>query len=305
MSRRLVIGTRGSPLALWQAEWAKATMQRPLSGVEVDLKIIRTSGDRDQTTPLGQLGGRGVFTKELSRALLAGEIDLAVHSLKDLPTDLPEGLALGAVSPREDPRDALIARAATSFEALPQGARIGTGSLRRRALLLHGRPDLRMEDLRGNLDTRLRKLETEGLDAIVLAVAGLSRMGWAGRITERLPFSVCLPDAGQGAIGIEVRADDAEALQAVSVLNDGDTHCSVTAERALLKALGGGCQVPIGAWGRVEDGFLKLDAVVASVDGKRVIRDCSEGTREAPEEIGKGLAERLLKAGAREILRGG
>jgi hydroxymethylbilane synthase len=303
--RKLIIGTRGSRLALWQAEWAKATLQDHLSGVEVDLKIIRTSGDQDQTTPLGQLGGRGVFTKEIERALLAGEVDVAVHSLKDLPTDLPEGLALGAVSPREDCRDALIARAASSFAALPHGANVGTGSLRRRALLLHVRPDLRMQDLRGNLDTRLRKLEAEGLDAIVLAVAGLARMGWAGRITERLPFSVCLPDAGQGAIGIEVRADDAEALRAVSVLNDADTRRSVKAERALLKALGGGCQVPIGAWGRVEDGRLRLDAVVASVDGKRLIRDRAEGGRETPEEVGKGLAERLLKAGAEEILRGG
>jgi hydroxymethylbilane synthase len=162
-----------------------------------------------------------------------------------------------------------------------------------------------MQDLRGNLDTRLRKLATEGLDAIVLAVAGLARMGWADRITERLPFSVCLPDAGQGAIGIEVRADDAQALRAVTVLNDADTRCSVTAERALLRALGGGCQVPIGAWGRVEDGRLRLDAVVASGDGKRLIRDYAEGARETPEEVGKGLAERLLKAGAEEILRGG
>ncbi|OGG50506.1 MAG: hydroxymethylbilane synthase [Candidatus Handelsmanbacteria bacterium RIFCSPLOWO2_12_FULL_64_10] len=305
MSRRLIIGTRGSRLALWQAEWAKAALRRRLSEVEVDLKVIRTSGDRDQTTPLGQLGGRGVFTKEIERALLAGEVDVAVHSLKDLPTDLPEGLALGAVSPREDCRDALIARTASSFAALPQGGRVGTGSLRRRALLLHVRPDLRMQDLRGNLDTRLRKLETEGLDAIVLAVAGLARMGWADRITERLPFSVCLPDAGQGAIGIEVRADDSEALRAVSVLNDVDTRCSVTAERALLKALGGGCQVPIGAWGRVEDGRLKLDAVIASVDGKRLIRDGAEGAREGPEEVGQGLAERLLQQGAEEILRGG
>jgi len=303
LSRRLIIGTRGSRLALWQAEWAKATLQDHLSDVEVDLKVIRTSGDQDQTTPLGQLGGRGVFTKEIERALLAGEVDVAVHSLKDLPTDLPEGLALGAVSPREDCRDALIARAASSFAALPQGARVGTGSLRRRALLLHVRPDLRMQDLRGNLDTRLRKLKAEGLDAIVLAVAGLSRMGWADRITERLPFSVCLPDAGQGAIGIEVRADDAEALRAVSVLNDADTRRSVTAERALLKALGGGCQVPIGAWGRVESGRLKLDAVVASVDGKRLIRDRAEGAREGPEEVGQGLAERLLQHGAEDILK--
>lgn len=303
MGRRLIIGTRGSWLALWQAEWARAALRQRLSGVEVDVKVIRTSGDQDQTTPLGQLGGRGVFTKEIERALLAGEVDVAVHSLKDLPTDLPEGLALGAVSPREDCRDALIARAAPSFAALPQGARVGTGSLRRRALLLHVRPDLRMQDLRGNLDTRLRKLETEGLDAVVLAVAGLARMGWADRITERLPFSVCLPDAGQGAIGIEVRADDAEALCAVTVLNDADTRRSVEAERALLKALGGGCQVPIGAWGRVEEGRLRLDAVVASVDGKRLIRDRAEGAQETPEEVGRRLAEQLLKQGAAEILR--
>ena len=303
MSGQLIIGTRGSKLALWQAEWVRASLRRGAPGAQVELKIIRTSGDQDQTTPLGQLGGRGVFTKEIERALLEGEIDIAVHSLKDLPTDLPEGLALGAVGPREDPRDALVARTAGSFAALPEGARVGTGSLRRRAMLLHVRPDLRMQDLRGNLDTRLRKLETEGLDAIVLAVAGLSRMGWADRITERLPLTVCLPDAGQGAVGVEVRSDDATAVGTVAVLNDADTRHSVTAERALLKALGGGCQVPIGAWGRVEAGRLKLDAAVASVDGRRMIRDCGEGAPEGAEALGQSLADRLLKAGAGEILR--
>jgi hydroxymethylbilane synthase len=301
MGRKLVIGTRGSALALWQAEWVQTSLRRA-SGREAELKIIRTSGDRDQTTPLGQLGGRGVFTKEIERALLDGEVDLAVHSLKDLPTDLPAGLALGAVGPREDPRDALVARSAASFEALPEGARVGTGSLRRRGMLLHARPDLRMQDLRGNLDTRLRKLETEGLDAIVLAVAGLSRMGWAGRITERIPLTVCLPDAGQGAVGVEVRADDAEAVAAAGGLDHADTRRGVTAERAVLKGLGGGCQVPIGAWGRVAEGRLKLDAAVASVDGRRMIRDSGESAPEEAEALGQRLAERLLKAGAGEIL---
>ncbi len=302
MGRKLVIGTRGSGLALWQAEWVQSSLRRGVPGVEVGLKVIRTAGDRDQTTPLGQLGGRGVFTKEIERALLAGEIDIAVHSLKDLPTDLPEGLALGAVGPREDPRDALVARTASSFEGLPEGAKVGTGSLRRRGMLLHARPDLCMRDLRGNLDTRLRKLGSEGLDAIVLAVAGLSRMGWTERITERIPLTVCLPDAGQGAVGVEVRADDATTIQTVSTLNHVDTMRCVTAERALLKALGGGCQVPIGAWGRVEDGCLKLDAAVASADGRRMIRERGEGAPEGAEALGQSLAERLLKAGAGEIL---
>jgi hydroxymethylbilane synthase len=270
----------------------------------VELKIIRTSGDRNQVQPFRELGGRGLFTKEIEQALLEREIDLAVHSLKDLPTDLPGGLALGATGPREDPRDALLAREARSFADLPEGARVGTGSLRRRAMLLHLRPDLRMENLRGNLDTRLRKLETEGMDAIVLAVAGLSRMGWADRITERLPMASCLPDAGQGAIGIEVRSDDPEALEAAAGLNDPATLAAVTSERALLRALGGGCQVPIGAWGRIEEGRLKLDAAVASPDGSRILRDSDEDRPGLSEDLGRRLAGRLLDSGAAELLKG-
>ena len=303
MARRLIIGTRGSDLALWQAEWAKQALEKNLQNLRIELRVIRTSGDREPAAPLSQFEGRGIFTKEIERALLAGDVDLAVHSLKDLPTDLPEGLDLGAVSPREDPRDALIARKASSFETLPVGAKIGTGSLRRKAMLLHRRADLRFEGIRGNLNTRLRKLETEGLDAIVLAVAGLVRIGLADRITEHLPFSICLPDAGQGAIGIEIRSDDFQTRRDVGVLNDDDTRLGVLAERALLKGLGGGCDVPVGAWGRVMGGRLKLDAAVASADGKRLIRDSIEGEIEKPEALGEELAGKLKSGGAMKLIR--
>lgn len=296
---RLVIGSRGSQLALWQANWAKAELER--RGYPVAIEIIRTTGDRVTDVPLAKVGSKGLFTKEIEEALLDGHVHLAVHSLKDLPTELPAGLALGAVPKREDPRDVLVSRHGARFAELPRGALVGTSSLRRSAQLLHARADLRVEPLRGNLDTRLRKLDEGRLGAIVLAAAGLRRLGWESRITEYLAPGLLCPAVAQGALGIEMRADDEATGQALALLDDAAARKETAAERALLRRLGGGCQVPIGGSAQLgADGRLTLRGVVASPEGNRLFRGQVEG--DDPEELGTRLAAQLLRDGAGQIL---
>ncbi len=267
------------------------------------LRKIQTSGDKILDVPLAKIGGKGLFVKEIEEALLAGEIDLAVHSMKDVPAEMPAGLDIVCVPSREDARDALISRDGRRFKDLPPGAVIGTASLRRQAQLLSLRPDLRISMLRGNLDTRLRKLKEGDFDAIVLAAAGLHRLAWAGEITEYLDPIVSLPAIGQGALGIQGRGDDSFVRSILEPLNDPVTRTAVTAERAFLHRLEGGCQVPIAAHATVSDGQVRLDGLVASVDGKTIIRDQIQGTNENAFAIGIQLAERLLERGGDRILR--
>ena len=300
----VVLGTRGSKLAVHQSEWVQAQLHALAPHVTVTLRRIQTSGDRILDVPLAQIGGKGLFVKEIEEALLSGEIDLAVHSMKDVPTELPDGLEILCVPPREDPRDALISRDGKSFLGLPLGARIGTSSLRRQSQLLHARPDLTIVMLRGNLDTRLKKLHEGQFDAIVLAAAGLRRLAWAHEITEYLAPQISLPAIGQGALGIEGRRDDAFIRSLLSGLNHAPSKIAVLAERALLHRLQGGCQVPIAAHATLTGTKVRLEGVVASVDGKELIRDSVEGTIEDPESIGVQLAERLLAHGGERILQG-
>jgi hydroxymethylbilane synthase len=300
--RSLVLGTRASRLAIWQAEWVQARLREVAPDVLVTLQRIKTSGDKILDVPLAKIGGKGLFVKEIEEALLEGTIDLAVHSMKDVPTALPEGLEILCVPEREDPRDALISRDGKPLDQLPQGARIGTSSLRRQSQLLHRRPDLKIEVLRGNLDTRLRKLRAGEFDAIVLAAAGLTRMGWAEQITEYLPVEVSLPAIGQGALGLEGRRDDGFVREIVSALEHPPTREAVTAERSLLDRLEGGCQVPIAAHATLSGQRLRLDGLVASVDGKRLVRDCVEGPAADARALGTRLAEQLLRQGGESIL---
>ncbi len=302
MKRKLVIGTRGSKLALWQANYIAHRIADRYPEIEVVLQHIVTTGDKILDVPLAKIGGKGLFTKELENAMLCGEIDLAVHSLKDMPTELPEGLTLAAITERIDPGDALVSPKYGVIDNLPPGAKVGTSSLRRRAQLLHYRPDLTISDLRGNLDTRLKKLETHDLDAIVLAVAGLKRLEWDNHITQVLPRTICLPAVGQGALALEARANDNEVLSILDFLNNQQTRQAVTAERAYLHEVEGGCQVPIGVFGTVGNHVLSLEAVILSVDGKTIVRDVVSGTPGAAAELGRSLANRMLDAGGREIL---
>jgi len=295
----LRIGTRKSALARWQADWVASELQK--SGAEVEMVYITTKGDVT-SGPLDQAGGQGLFTKAIQQALLEDRIDLAVHSLKDLPTEKVEGLTLGATPLRQEPGDALVAREPITLQDLPAGALVGTGSLRRRAQLLHLRPDLEIQDIRGNLDTRLRKLDESEYDAILLAVAGLNRLGWASRITQALPPSVMLPAAGQGSLGIETRADDQRVLGHVAGLNHAETNAAVTAERSLLANLRAGCLAPVGAWGRVEDQRLLLDAVVLSADGKQRLVVHHEDALENAYAAGQKAAEELLQQGAEQLI---
>lgn len=309
MRSPLILGSRGSKLALWQANFVKTTLERA-AGVEVRLEIIRTSGDKISDAPLtpvppaaGQAGGvKALFTKEIEEALLAGRIDLAVHSLKDLPVELPAGLTLGAVPAREDARDALISRGGENLRALPAGARVGTSSLRRQLQLRLLRPDLALEPLRGNLDTRLRKLDEGRYDAIVVAQAGLKRMGWGDRATQVLSPEEMVPAIGQGALALETRADDAELLAGLGSLRDPDTEAAVRAERAFLARLGGGCQVPLAGHARVKRERLEIAGVVVSLDGRRAVRGAEAGAQNDADLIGRTLAEKLLREGAQEIL---
>ena len=300
--RRLRIGTRGSALALWQAEWVKSQLLGGQQELIVELVVIKTTGDKILDVPLAMVGGKGLFVKEIEEALLDGRADLAVHSVKDMPAELPEGLHLAAMPPREDPRDALISKNGAGLDRLPHGARVGTSSLRRAAQLLHLRPDLRIETLRGNVDTRLRKLESEGLDAIVLAAAGLKRMELSQVISEYLEPERILPAVGQGALGIETRIADLSTNEIVASLIDQQTVTTVRAERAFLKRLEGGCQVPIGAYATMEGETLILTGMVADLKGVRLIRKEMRGDARQPEVVGESLAEVVLEAGGREIL---
>jgi hydroxymethylbilane synthase len=294
---KLVLGTRGSALAVGQTGLV-ADMLRRL-GHEVELSIIVTRGDREQSKPVPQLGGKGLFTAELEEALRDGRIHAAVHSLKDLPTEPAPGLAVAAVPPREDHRDALVSHRDRRFAELPAGARVGTASLRRGALVRHARPDLEVLPLRGNVDTRIRKAKSGELDAVVIAAAGLERLGRADVIAERLDF---LPAPAQGALAVQGRIDDEEAFRALRALNDEETERCTGAERELLHALGGGCSVPVGAYAELAGGRLRLEGLVAAVDGSLVIRASSE--HEDPLALGRDVADRLLAQGAEEILHG-
>ena len=299
---QLRIGTRGSALALWQAEWVKAQLLAAHEELAVELLVIKTTGDKILDVPLAKVGGKGLFVKEIEEALLEGKADLAVHSVKDMPAELPEGLHLAVMPPREDPRDALISRNGAGLEALPHGARVGTSSLRRAAQLLHLRPDLRIETLRGNVDTRLRKLESEGFDAIVLAAAGLKRMELSHVVSEYLEPERMLPAVGQGALGIETRTGDAFTNEMVASLAHPETMTIVRAERAFLKRLEGGCQVPIGAHATMEGETLILTGMVADLEGVRLIRKELRGDAQQPEVVGERLAEVILESGGAEIL---
>jgi hydroxymethylbilane synthase len=293
----LTIGSRGSRLAVWQARWIQVRLQD--FGVECRVEIIHTTGDKITDVALSKVGTKGLFTKEIEEALLQGTIDLAVHSLKDMPTDLPAGLTLAAIPEREDPRDALVG---ARLEELAQHARVGTSSLRRAAQLRGIRPDLEIENIRGNVDTRLRKLDEKQYDAIVLASAGLRRLGWENRITELLDPSVMCPAPGQGALAVETRSDGGEAQEISKRLDHRETRSAVTAERAVLAALGGGCQVPIGAYATVEHGRIQLQAVIVSPDGTQIIGLKAHGAAGDAAIIGHAMGNQLLAEGGRQIL---
>jgi hydroxymethylbilane synthase len=300
-SQVIRLGSRGSKLALWQAEFIQFEIERR-TGRKVEITRIKTTGDMILDVPLAKVGGKGLFVKEIEETLLSGDIDLAVHSMKDVPTDLPDRLAIVAITRREDPRDAFLSAKYRKFEELPQGAKLGTSSLRRQTQLLGLRPDLSVETLRGNLDTRIRKMEEGRYDAIILAAAGLRRLGWEAKITEYIPEEMSLPAIGQGALGIEIRVDDLDTREAVSFLNDRDTAFAVRAERGFLKRLEGGCQVPIASYGRTEGDGIFLKGMVGRPDGSEIIRGSARGSTSDPEALGVGLAEQLLARGAKEIL---
>jgi hydroxymethylbilane synthase len=306
---KLRIGSRGSQLALWQANHIAALLRA--RGHEVEIEIIHTTGDKITDVPLAQVGakgglGKGIFTKEIEEALAARRVDLAVHSLKDLPTDLPPGFEIAAITERQDPRDAFCSRHYSSFQELPQGARVGTSSLRRQAQLKAIRPDLDIHPLRGNVDTRLRKLEQGEYDAIILASAGLKRLGKTELIKQIIPVEIMCPAAGQGALGIEIRLGDSATRQHLAFLNDATTRAATTCERALLNRLGGGCQVPIGAFAEVRkndrNGRLHLDALVADPDGSKLLRESRDGDLSDPERLGNAVGDTLLSRGGDEIL---
>lgn len=302
------IGTRGSRLALWQANHVSRQIEKHC-GLQTEIVVIKTSGDHFSDAAVGDLGTKGVFVKEIEEALLDGRADIAVHSMKDVPTEIDSRFSFPAVLPRHDPRDCLLSRSGATLDGLSRGARVGTSSVRRQAQLRHHRPDLQVVPLRGNVDTRLSKLDRGEIDAIVVAKAGIERLGFSSRITETLPASIMLPAVGQGAIGLESRAADPAFCKLLSTLSDVETLAAINAERALLAELEGGCQVPVGAWARWEDGRFQMEACVASPDGSEYVRLSAEASREEmadrrkPLSLGRELAARLLDSGADRILR--
>jgi len=296
--KHLRIGSRGSQLALWQANHIAVLLRG--RGHEVKIEIIKTTGDKITDVPLAKVGTKGMFTKEIEEALAAGRVDLAVHSLKDLPTELPPGFEIAAVPKRDDPRDVFCSRKYASIEKLPRSARVGTSSLRRQAQLKVLHPDLEIQPLRGNVDTRLAKLEAGEYDVIILAAAGLNRLGKTELIKQYISPDVMCPAAGQGALAVEVRAGDAAALQLLTFLDDSEARASTTCERALLNRLGGGCQVPIGALAEIHGGRLHLQAVVASPDGSQVLRESADG--DDPVQLGESVGDTLLRSGGKAIL---
>lgn len=305
----LCIGSRGSDLALWQARWVQGELQRRTPGLSVMIKIIKTTGDKILNAPLSRIGDKGLFTKEIESALLAGQIDLAVHSLKDLPTQLPGGLSIGAVCEREDIRDVFLPHPTNPVRTLrdqPQGVIVATGSLRRRSQVLAMRPDVQIVDIRGNLNTRLKKLDASDWSGMLLAYAGVHRLGWDDRIGEILDPGAILPAVGQGALGIEIRSKDRRTKELVAALNHEPTAQATSAERAFLRKLEGGCQVPIGTYARTDASQpdqLVLDGFVGSLDGKQMLRGSETGAAARGEELGTRLAGKLLAGGAAEILR--
>ena len=302
-TRKLRIGTRASALALWQANWVKAELEQRYPDMEVTLTKIKTQGDKILDVPLAKVGGKGLFVKEIQEAMLRNEIDIAVHSMKDVPTVFPQGTGLRCITEREDPRDILVLPAGQrSLEDIPQDGRIGTSSLRRKAQLLHLRPDLQMIDVRGNVETRIRKLTDENLDAVVLAAAGMKRLGFADQIGCYLEPDICLPAIGQGALGLESRLDDDRINALIDFFNHPATACAVIAERAVLATLEGGCQVPIAAFGEVKDGQLSLSALVADVEGKTLLKRSVTVTTDQGYAAGVALAKQLLADGAAAIL---
>lgn len=302
MKNTLRIGTRGSQLALWQANWVKEQLIRKHPDLDVEIHTIKTTGDKILDVPLAKVGGKGLFVKEIEEALLDKSVDLAVHSMKDVPTELPDGLGIVAVSEREDPRDAVLGRESTPILDLPQGAKIGTSSLRRQAQLFAARPDFKIEPLRGNINTRLRKLKEGLYDAIILANAGVKRLGWEKEVTEVIDPDVMLPAIGQGALGIEARLDDEVTLGKIAFLNHEVTGSCVAAERAFLHRLEGGCQVPIAAYAVREGDEILITGLVGSVDGKKIIRESDRAPAAEAAKLGDALASRILEAGGREIL---
>ncbi|MDW7674371.1 MAG: hydroxymethylbilane synthase [Bacillota bacterium] len=302
MLDKIVIGTRDSALAMWQTYWVRDRLEELYPDLIIEIKPIKTQGDKILDVALAKIGDKGLFTKELEVAMLNGEIDLAVHSMKDLPTLLPEGLTIGAITERHNPADIVITKGNLKLIDLPTGAIVGTSSLRRQAQLRHLRPDFILKDIRGNLNTRLKKFDEQDYDAMVLAAAGVERLGWAEKISEILDPEEFLPAVGQGALGIEIRENDAEIFALVSKLNHIDTALAITAERALLRNLEGGCQIPIGALGIVKDKQLILNGLVGSLDGATIIRHTETGGKENPEELGTKVAQVLRQQGAVEIL---
>lgn len=302
MPQILRIATRKSQLALWQAEYVRDQLLQHHPDLQVELVKMSTQGDKILDTPLAKVGGKGLFVKELEAGMLNGEADIAVHSMKDVPVELPPGLHLPVICPREDPRDAFVSNRFESFESLPKGARLGTSSLRRQCQLSALRPDLEVLDLRGNVNTRLQKLDDGEYDAIILAAAGLKRLAMAGRITAYLESAVSLPAIGQGAVGIECRVDDERVNRLIAPLNDPDTHVCVEAERAMNHRLQGGCQVPIAGYAELSKGMLFMRGLVGQVDGSVIVRGDIAGRPEAAGELGRVLAEDLLSRGADTIL---
>ena len=300
---KIVIGSRGSQLALWQANWVKSELERLHNNVNVNIRIIATSGDKIQDVPLAKIGGKGLFVKEIEEALLVKEIDIAIHSMKDVPMKLPEELQISVITKRENPLDALISKNGEKLDDLPLGSTIGTSSLRRSSQLLKYRGDLKIDALRGNIDTRLKKLDEGKYGAILLAAAGLNRLGWANRITEEVSHEILLPAMGQGALGIETRRDDIQIYNFISDLDHARTHFAVNAERALVGALDGGCQIPIGAYATVDGRLISLRGLVASLDGKTIYKLDKTGSVGEAIKIGQELGAELLKMGADYILK--
>jgi len=298
---QLTIGTRGSKLALWQSDYIKSRLEK-ICGLPVRLKVIKTTGDKILDVPLAKIGGKGLFTKEIEVELLAGTVDLAVHSLKDVPTELPEGCVIAATPERADPRDVIVSGASYDLDTLPHGATLGTSSLRRRSQVMALRPDLEIVDVRGNLDTRMRKAEGGEVDAVILASAGITRMGWGDRITHYIGPDQMVSAVGQGAIGVEIRDDDDLMAKACAKLAHSETLKCVTAERVVMRMLEGGCQVPIGAYARIEGDALVMDAFVGSLDGETILRHKLTGSPDEPEALGAAMVERLLDSGAKTIL---
>ena len=301
--RKVSIGSRGSPLALWQANWVKDLLLKQHSDLKVDIQIIKTSGDKIQDVPLAKIGGKGLFVKEIEESLLKRNVDFAVHSMKDMPINFPINLCIACVAKRENPFDALISRNGIKLEDLPKGAKIGTGSLRRISQLLNYRPDFELIPLRGNLETRLKKLDTEGLDAIILAAAGLIRLGWDNRITEIISPDILLPAMGQGAVGIETRKNDVENQILLADIDDENTHYALDAERALVSQLDGGCNVPIGAFATLDADQITLKGLVASLDGKTLYKKEMTDIKTNAIAMGRKMGDELIGMGADRIMQ--